>query len=144
TWELGAAGRVTANVSYSWRDSAYGALFQRWYHKSPTWDQLDARVLWRSEDSKYEAIAFVKNILDDVGYDQGAGAERLNGSFSNVYGTPQQVAARTGTTCSPVITGNSNPATGNVGTVNCVQGIRKNFFTTPPRTFGIELRYKFF
>jgi iron complex outermembrane recepter protein len=144
TWELGAAGNVTGNVSYSWRDNAYGSLFQRWYTKAPTWDQLDARVLWRSEDSKYEFIAFVKNILDDVGYDQGATAGRLNGAFSNVYGTPAQVSAVTGTTCSPVITGNISPATGNVGTVNCVQGIRKTFYTTPPRTYGVELRYKFF
>jgi hypothetical protein len=30
------------------------------------------------------------------------------------------------------------------GVMNCIQGIRKTFYTTPPRTFGIELRYKFF
>jgi iron complex outermembrane recepter protein len=144
TWELGAAGSVTANVSYSWRDNAYGTLFQRWYTKSPTWDQADARILYRSEDSKYEFIAFVKNIFDDVGYDQGATAGRLNGAFSNVYGGPAATAAATGTVCSPVVTGAANPAAGVVGTVNCVQGIRKTFFTTPPRTYGIELRYKFF
>jgi iron complex outermembrane recepter protein len=140
TWELGAAGSVTANVSYSWRDNAYGTLFQRWYTKAPTWDQTDARILWRSEDSKYEFIAFVKNIFDDIGYDQGATAERLNGAFSNIPGRPPPA----GLTCSPVITGLGNPAAGQLGTVNCVQGIRKTFFTTPPRTYGIELRYKFF
>jgi iron complex outermembrane receptor protein len=138
TWELGAAGSVTANLSYSWRDKAYGSLFERWYTEAPSWDQVDARMLWRSEDRRYEFIAFVKNIFDDIGYDQGATAERLNGSFSNVYGP-----SPAGLTCSPIVTGAGNAAAGQLGTVNCVQGIRKTFFTTPPRTYGMELRYKF-
>ncbi|MFZ5718143.1 MAG: TonB-dependent receptor [Pseudomonadota bacterium] len=139
TWELGSAGALTASVSYSWRDKTYGSLFQRWYTEAPSWDQVDARILWRSEDRKYEFIAYVKNIFDDIGYDQGATAERLNGGFSNVYGP-----SPAGLTCSPVVTGAGNPLAGQLGTVNCVQGIRKTFFTTPPRTYGVELRYKFF
>lgn len=139
TWEMGAAGAITGSLSYSWRDNAYGTVFQRWYTKAPTWDQMDARAIWRSEDSKYEVIAFVKNIFDHIGYDQGATAERLDGQFSNVYG-PNPA----GLTCSPVVRGATNPATGNVGSVYCVQGIRKTFFVTPPRTYGIEVRYKFF
>ncbi|MFZ5720169.1 MAG: TonB-dependent receptor [Pseudomonadota bacterium] len=138
TWELGAAGAVTANLSYSWRDKAYGTLFTRWYNEAPSWDQVDARLLWRSEDSKYEFIAYVKNIFDDIGYDQGATGERIDGQFSNIYGP-----SPAGLTCSPIPRGNTNPAAGNVGTVYCVQGIRKTFFVTPPRTYGVELRYKF-
>ena len=113
-------------------------VFSRWYTKAPSWDQMDARLLWRSEDSKYEFIAYVKNIFDDIGYDQGATAERLDGQFSNIYGP-----SPAGLTCSPIPRGNTNPAAGNVGTVYCVQGIRKTFYTTPPRTYGVELRYKF-
>jgi iron complex outermembrane recepter protein len=136
TWRFD-AGSLTANVSYAWRDKTYGTLFTRWYTEAPSWDQWDARVLWKDAEDRFEVIAYVKNIFDEIGYDQGATAERLSGSFSNIYG-PNPA----GLTCSPIVTG----ATGgiNVGTVNCVQGIRKNFFVTPPRTFGVELRYKFF
>ena len=37
-----------------------------------------------------------------------------------------------------------NPAAGQLGTIYCIQGIRKTFYVTPPRTYGLELRYKFF
>ena len=114
-------------------------MFKRWYYKAPSWDQLDARFLWRAANGKYEVIGFVKNILDDTGYDQGATAERLSGSFSDIYG-----ASPAGLTCSPNPTFATNPAAGNVGMRNCVQGIRKTFYVTPPRTYGLELRYKFF
>jgi iron complex outermembrane receptor protein len=131
TWEF-EPGSLTANISYAWRDKAYGGLFKRWYYEAPSWDQVDARVLWKSDDDKYEFIGYVKNIFDTIGYDQGATAERLHGGYSSVYGA-QPVA---GLTCSPVA--------GAAGTVNCVQGIRKTFYVTPPRTYGVELRYKFF
>ena len=130
TW-LFDAGNLTANISYSWRDNAYGGLFKRWYYEAPSWDQVDARVLWKSADNKYEFIGYVKNIFDTIGYDQGATAERLAGGYSSVYGK-QPVA---GLTCSP--------NAGAAGTINCVQGIRKTLYTTPPRTYGVELRYKF-
>jgi iron complex outermembrane recepter protein len=130
TWDFD-AGSLTANLSYAWRDNAYGGLFKRWYYTAPKWDQVDARALWRSADEKYEFIAYVKNVFDNIGYDQGATAERLAGGYSSVYGA-QPVA---GLTCAPIA--------GAAGTVNCVQGIRKTFYTTPPRTFGVELRYKF-
>jgi iron complex outermembrane receptor protein len=138
TWHF-AAGSLTGNVSYSWRDKAYGGLFTRWYTEAPSWDQWDARFLWTSPDKKYELIGFIKNIADTTGYDQGAIAGRLNGQFSNLYGP-----SPAGLTCSPIIVGLGNPAAGQLGAVQCVQGIRKTYYTTPPRTFGVELRYKFF
>jgi hypothetical protein len=57
---------------------------------------------------------------------------------SNIYG-----ANPAGLTCSPVVTGAGNPAIGQVGTRNCIQGIAKTYYITPPRTYGIEVRYKF-
>jgi iron complex outermembrane receptor protein len=129
TW-ITSAGSLTGTVSYAWRDKTYGAIFKRWYYEAPAWDQWDARFLWRDKDDKYEIIGYVKNIFDKIGYDQGATAERLSGGFSSLYGP-----APAGLTCSPVVA---------TGTVSCVQGIRKTFYTTPPRTYGIELRYKFF
>jgi iron complex outermembrane receptor protein len=130
TW-ITSAGSLTGTVSYAWRDVAYGAVFKRWYNEAPSWDQWDARFLWRDKDDKYEVIGYVKNIFDKIGYDQGATAERLSGGFSSIYG-----ASPAGLTCSPVVAAS--------GTVSCVQGIRKTFYTTPPRTYGIEFRYKFF
>jgi len=138
TWEFD-AGSLTGSVSYSWRDKTYGSVFKRWYYEAPSWDQVDARLLWKAASGKYEVIGFVKNIFDDTGYDQGATAERLSGSFSNIYG-----ASPAGLTCSPNPTFVGNPAAGQLGMRNCVQGIRKTFYVTPPRTYGIELRYKFF
>ena len=137
TWHLD-AGDFTGNISYSWRDKAYGTVFTRWYTEAPTWDQWDARALWSSKDKHYEFIAYIKNIADKIGYDQGAISSRVNGAFSNVYG-PNPA----GLTCSPIPTGVGNLAAGQLGTVNCVQGIEKTYYTTPPRTYGVELRYKF-
>ena len=137
TWNF-EPGSLTASATYSWRDHTYGTLFKRWYTESPTWSQVDTRLLWKDTKGKYEFIAYVKNLFDTIGYDQGATGSRINGSFSNVYG-----ANPAGLTCSPVVTGAANPAGGSVGTRNCVQGISKTFYTTPPRTYGIEVRYKF-
>jgi iron complex outermembrane recepter protein len=130
TWNF-AGGSLTGSVIYAWRDKTYGSVFKRWYYEAPAWDQWDARFNWRSENGKYELIGYVKNIFDEIGYDQGATAERLAGGFSSLVYGPSPV----GLTCSPVVPG---------PTVSCVQGIRKTFYPTPPRTFGIELRYKFF
>lgn len=132
-------GSLTGSLSYSWRDNAYGALFQRWYNKAPTWDQWDARFIWKSTNGKYEVLGYIKNILNDVGYDQGATGYRVDGQVTNLlYG-----ANPAGLTCSPIPRNVGNLATGNLGTIYCIQGIRKTYYTTPPRTYGIELRYKF-
>jgi iron complex outermembrane recepter protein len=139
TWNF-EPGSLTASLSYSWRDNAYGSLFQRWYNRAPTWDQVDARVLWKDADDRFEVIGFVKNIFDDIGYDQGATGRRIDGQFTNLLYGPNPA----GLTCSPVAQGVGNLATGNLGSIYCVQGTTKTYYTTPPRTYGIEVRYKFF
>ena len=126
------------SLSYSWRDHTYGTLFKRWYTQAPTWSQVDGRFLWKDAKGKYEFIAYVKNIFDTTGYDQGATGSRVNGAVSNIYG-----ANPAGLTCSPVVTGAGNPAAGQVGVRNCSQGISKTYYVTPPRTYGVEVRYKF-
>ncbi|MDE2487850.1 MAG: TonB-dependent receptor [Alphaproteobacteria bacterium] len=131
TWHMGNAGSLTATLSYAWRDKAYGDIFSRWYNEAPSWDQWDARALWTSDTGKYEVIAWIKNIFNKTGYDQGATSQLLNGAVSAVYAANLPA----GLSCSPVIAG---------GVVNCIQGIQKTYYTTPPRTYGIELRYKFF
>jgi len=124
TWEL-PGGSLTPSVSYVWRDKQYGSIFNRSYYKAPSYDQWDARATWKSEDKKYSIIGFVRNIGNSVGYEGGGGATRRAGVV------PAHVAG--------IIPPGGNAAT----SVNIVQGIQSSYTITPPRTYGIELQYRF-
>jgi iron complex outermembrane receptor protein len=116
TWPL-QIGDVTASASYLWRDAQYGALFTQPYNQAPSWTQVDARVTWISKDSKTRVIAFVSNLLNDIGYDAGAVGYRFAGTIdAPVTGAP----------------------------TNVIQGVFRNFSVTPPRTYGVQVQYKFF
>lgn len=115
TWELD-VGNVTASASYIWRDAQYGTLFTRAYNRAPSWDQVDARLTWDAPNGKVRMIGFVKNLFDDLGYDAGATGFRFAGTSNNAAG---------------------------VGTTE-IQGVFRNFSVTPPRTYGVEVQYKFF
>jgi iron complex outermembrane recepter protein len=118
TWELEAAS-LTASATYTWRDAQFGSIFNRAYTRSPSWDQVDARLTWAPSSDRYTVILFAKNIFDDVGYEGGAGAARRAGFIG--------------------------PATAGGSTVIPVtQGIATSYPLTPPRTYGIELQYRFF
>ena len=110
-------GNLIGSLSYIYRDVQYGTLFTRSYNKAPDWDQWDARLTWTSKDSRDRAIAYVKNITNDLGFDAGALGARYAGTIIN-------------------------PATMAATLVN--QGIFKSYSITPPRTFGIEFQHKFF
>jgi iron complex outermembrane receptor protein len=117
TWET-EKGSLSPSVSYIWRDKQYGSIFQRSYNESPSWSQVDARVTWKGKDNKYSVIAYVKNLLDDLGYDGGATGARLAGSLPGA------------TVVSPLR--------------NVVQpGFNITYPLTPPRTYGVELQYRF-
>ena len=115
TWKLD-VGDVAASVSYIWRDKQYGSLFTRSFNEAPSWSQVDARVTWITRDSKTKVIVFVKNLLDDLGYDAGAYGSRYVGTVNSPAGVATVVN----------------------------QGTFSNYSVTPPRTYGIELQYKFF
>jgi iron complex outermembrane recepter protein len=115
TW-LTDIGDITGSVSYIWRDKQYGTLFTRSYNESPAWDQVDARVAWDLKNGKTRVIAYVKNVFDDIGYDAGATATRFAGTSNSAFGAP----------------------------TNTIQGVFSTYSVTPPRTYGIELQYKFF
>jgi len=142
TWEF-EKGSLSPSVSYIWRDKQYGGLFERWYNAAPSWDQTDARVTWKSRDSKYSIIGYVKNVFDDLGYDGGASSSRLKGVFNAAT-----VAASNGgiTPGVPLTT-----ASALTGAVNGIQtagtarnsGINTTYNLTPPRTFGVEFQYRF-
>jgi iron complex outermembrane receptor protein len=133
TFESFAGGKLSPSVSYVWRSSQYGTLFNRPYNRAPSWAQVDGRITWTSANERFVAIAFVKNLFNQIGYDSGAYGTRLAGTNDVI------------------------DAAGNVSQVNFVQGVNggtpvpgatngviKTYSITPPRTYGIELHYKFF
>jgi iron complex outermembrane receptor protein len=123
TWDL-AGGSLTPSVSYVWRDKQYGSIFNRPYYQSPSYDQWDLRLTWKSQDKKYSIIGFVRNLGDTIGYEGGAGAIRNAGV----------VPAHALGIVSP---------TGAATSIPVLQGITSQYTITPPRTFGVELQYRF-
>jgi iron complex outermembrane receptor protein len=117
TWNF-EPGSLTATATYVWRASQYGSIFNRDYYKSPSFDQVDARLTWRDADNKYTVIAFAKNLFDTKGYANGATATRSAGA------TPTF----------------ANPTAGRTG----VFGQNTTYELNPPRTYGIEVQYRFF
>lgn len=119
SWELPGGGRLVPSISYIWRDEQYGSIFNRSYTKSPSWSQVDMRLTYKDGKDRFTVIAYGKNIFDDLGYEGGATGARRAGTI------------------------NQNPLLGQPA-LNVVQGIASSYPLTPPRTFGIELQYKFF
>ena len=107
------AGSLTASGTYVWRSAQFGSIFDRSYYKAPSYDQVDARLTWKPASGKYTLIAFGKNLGDTLGYANGALASRRAG------GTPT-VAGLSG-----------------------VFGQNTTYELTPPRTYGVEVQYRF-
>jgi iron complex outermembrane receptor protein len=106
-------GSLTASGTYVWRASQYGSIFDRDYYKAPSYSQVDARLTFKPTNGKYTLIAFGKNLGNDLGYANGATATRR-------AGTTPGVAALTG-----------------------VFGQSTTYELTPPRTYGVEVQYRF-
>ena len=121
TWEF-EPGRLTASGTVVWRGAQYGGIFDRTFWRAPDFWQLDGRLSWRDMDDKYTIIAFAKNILNDNGYANGALATRRAGS------TP--------TFPNPTL---ANPTATRTG----VFGQNTTYELNPPRTYGIEVQYRF-
>jgi iron complex outermembrane receptor protein len=117
TWRM-PQGSLTGAVTYVWRDSQYGSIFNRAYTLSPSWDQWDARLTYRPEGGKFTIIAYGKNLLDSIGYEGGATAARKAGFIG--------------------------PATPGFTETPVVQGISTSYPLSPPRTYGVEVQYRFF
>jgi iron complex outermembrane receptor protein len=138
TWNF-EKGSLTPSASYVWRDQQYSSFFQRTYDASPSWDQVDARVTWKDKDNRYTIIAYVKNAFDRLGYDGGAGGGRNGGVYNN-----NVIAASTDP---KIIAGLPSTATFTNGLLTGTGigpgSITQSYALTPPRTYGIELQYRF-
>ncbi|HZC17225.1 MAG TPA: TonB-dependent receptor, partial [Caulobacteraceae bacterium] len=108
-------GNLLLAVTYVYRSSQIGnVLFNTSYNTAPSWDDVDLRFTWSGDHDRYELIAFAKNLFNSLQYPTGATAEGLNGNATR--GTAPGAALIYNTT----------------------------FELDPPRTFGVEARYKFF
>jgi iron complex outermembrane receptor protein len=75
-------GSLSLSGSYIWRDSQYGAIFNRPFNLAPSWDQVDLRAEWKSANGHYSIIAYGKNVLDTIGYQNGrVGTYQSSGVF---------------------------------------------------------------
>ncbi len=107
-------GDLTLSAAYVWRDQQAGTVFDRWYDNAPAWSDVDIRALWKGPHDHYEVIGYVKNVFNTLQYTVGAGGVGL--------------------------LGNSMAATSNAAGL-----FQQNLFElNPPRTYGLEVRYKFF
>jgi iron complex outermembrane receptor protein len=133
-------GSLIGSLSYIWRDKQYGSLFDRDYYVAPSYDQWDARVTWKDRDNKFTVIAFIKNIGDTLGYEGGPVAGRRAGSIPNYVSGANTGSGALGTT--PIIAqGNSASSAAPVHFQE--NGIAAGYLLTPPRTYGIEVQYRF-
>ncbi|HEY3947521.1 TonB-dependent receptor [Phenylobacterium sp.] len=138
-------GSIIPSVDYLWRDKQYSGIFKRDYYASPSWDQVDARITWKSKNDKFTAIAYIKNAFNRLGYDSGAGASRQSGLFPLATIAAANGAITPGATSTPASTNGGVPGLIQSGVLTGFGpgGITQSFPLTPPRTFGIELQYKF-
>jgi iron complex outermembrane receptor protein len=107
-------GSLTASIAGVWRDTQDGSVFERSYNQAPSWYDIDLRALWKGPNDKYEIIAFVKNLTNTLQYDVGDQGTGLSGNASS--------------------------------TTSATAGFFENniYDLAPPRTYGLEVRYKFF
>ena len=124
TWVLD-SGSLTPSISYVWRDVQYGSIFNRSFYRAPAYDQVDMRVTWKAKDNRYSVIGFIRNVGDTVGYEGGGGAARRAGTI-------------------PAYVAGTIPTGGSATTaIPIIQGIATSYTITPPRTYGVELQYRF-
>ncbi len=107
-------GDLTLSAAYVWRDKQDGTVFNRFYDNAPAWTDVDIRALWKGPNDRYEVIGYVKNVFNSLQYTVASGGVGLLGNSMSV--------------------------------TNASLGLfQQNLFNlNPPRTYGVEVRYKFF
>ncbi|HWF01964.1 MAG TPA: TonB-dependent receptor [Caulobacteraceae bacterium] len=103
-------GNLILSATYVWKDKSYSSIFTRTYDEAPSWSQVDLRATWSRHHDRYEAVLFVRNLFNTLGYDAAGGGYLIQNPVSN-----------------PSLASSQAPS----------------FDLTPPRTYGVELHYKF-
>jgi iron complex outermembrane recepter protein len=123
---------VLPSLSYFWRDRFASSLFNNPGDVTPAFDQVDGRLIWNDGGGRFTVIGFVRNLLDQEGYDSVSAAFRAN-PRTNTLPLAQC------TTASAFCYNPSLP----VGPNNVVGYTYQNFTRTLPRTYGVEVQFHF-
>jgi iron complex outermembrane receptor protein len=112
-------GSLTLSASAFWTDETYYQPFNNPAVRADAYSTADFRALWRDADDRYSVIAYVKNAFDEDGV-SSAGSTSPSAEF----------------------------ATGSTVTINGSTYLRQTGATTSngliyPRTYGVELQYRF-
>jgi iron complex outermembrane receptor protein len=108
------AGSLTPSVSAIYKGETYYSVFNREMNLGKASTHFDARVIWRDADDRYTIIGYVRNISNQTVIEGASGSILGGTAFS-----PPGAAVQT----SPVI--------------------NRTWSLAPPRTYGVELQYRF-
>ncbi|WP_304166619.1 TonB-dependent receptor [Phenylobacterium aquaticum] len=113
-------GSLILSATYTWTDKTIYQPFKDPAFEVPAYGTADFRVLWKDADEKYSVIGYVKNAFDEQGY------------------------TSTGSTNPTAVFANPNPGLVVGGKAYLQQtGVAINRGLIQPRTFGVELQYRF-
>ncbi len=117
TWRFD-PGNLTAAVTYVWRDTQLGntACSRTPYNTAPSWSDVDLRATWSGDHDRYEVIGYIRNVFNDLQYTTGGGGTGQIGNATAGFTNRHGLYVRR----------------------------LPRHYLNPPRTFGVELRYKFF
>jgi iron complex outermembrane receptor protein len=113
-------GSLILSATYTWTDKTIYQPFKDPAFEVPAYGTADFRVLWKDADEKYSIIGYVKNAFDEQGY------------------------TSTGSTNPTAVFANPNPGLIVGGKAYLQQtGVAINRGLIQPRTYGVELQYRF-
>ncbi|MCI3131625.1 TonB-dependent receptor [Phenylobacterium aquaticum] len=113
-------GSLILSATYTWTDKTIYQPFKDPAFEVPAYGTADFRVLWKDADEKYSIIGYVKNAFDEQGY------------------------TSTGSTNPTAVFANPNPGLVVGGKAYLQQtGVAINRGLIQPRTYGVELQYRF-
>ncbi|MBL8552773.1 MAG: TonB-dependent receptor, partial [Phenylobacterium sp.] len=107
------AGRLSASTSYVWRAATYYSVFNTYANRAKSYGTTDFRMLFNDKDDRFTLIASIKNVFDQRG-SAGVSAARI-----------------------------SNNAVGNNVNHPLFNKINETVSYILPRTYGVELQYRF-
>jgi iron complex outermembrane receptor protein len=110
-----APGSLILSATYTWTDKTYYQPFKSDVNRVKAYDVTDFRVLWNDADERYTVIGYVKNAFDQKGY------------TSNGSTTPTAIF--------------DSPNPGTTSLVQTRTAITRGLIQ--PRTYGVELQYRF-